>query len=379
MGRHSTQKAEQRPRRMRTGTKVFLAILAVFLGFVILAVGLVTIGVYHVLGGVQESEVTTLSYEQQLQLAEELIAEGQASEEELSGLEEAEEVTHPGVAPAEIVPGIYNYLLLGMDTRDPTNLGAGLTDVNIIVTLDTVNNKIKLTSVMRDTLVNIEGHGQNRINAINALLGPDAMVEFVEKYTGLQIEGYVKVNFSCVTSIINILGGVDMQLSSAEVKTINNYLDMMNEVDTLNPDEEKLTNSGDGVYHLGGKQAVSYMRIRKNMGGEFGRNERQRKVLTEVVREMSDITMEEAMSLVNAIMMYTRTDLSKTEIIQAATMLFNLRNSSIEQMSMPSQDKYSSARCKGMYVLVVDFDEQAERVQRFVLKDLPPDPVEGEE
>ena len=85
------------------------------------------------------------------------------------------------------------------------------------------------------------------------------------------------------------------------------------------------------------------------------------------------------MSLVNAIMMYTRTDLSKTEIIQAATMLFNLRNSSIEQMSMPSQDKYSSARCKGMYVLVVDFDEQAERVQRFVLKDLPPDPVEGEE
>ena len=78
-----------------------------------------------------------------------------------------------------------------MDTRDPTNLGAGLTDVNIIVTLDTVNNKIKLTSVMRDTLVNIEGHGQNRINAINALLGPDAMVEFVEKYTGLQIEGYV--------------------------------------------------------------------------------------------------------------------------------------------------------------------------------------------
>ena len=381
MGRH-VKETEKKSGGYRV-VKFFTVVLSVILAILLIGGGAIAIGVYRLLHNMQEGPTTTLTYEEQQSLIAQMEAEDQATAEDLEGLEVVEEHElehHTGVAQVEqeVEKGVYNFLLLGLDTRDDEYLENSRTDVNIIVTLDTEQGIIRLTSLMRDILLPIEGYGQNRINTINRFLGADATVEYVEKYTGIPLLGYVKVNFSCVASVVNILGGVDMQLSSAEVNTINDYLYLLNELDTLNPDEDKLVNNGDGVYHLGGKQAVSYMRIRKNMGGEFGRNERQRKLLTEVVHEMSDITMDEALSLVNAIMMYTRTDLSKAEIIQAATMLFNLRNSSIEQMSMPSQDKYSSARCKGMYVLVVDFDEQAERVQRFILQDLPPDPVSGE-
>ena len=369
MSKHSAQAEKQVTRRM----KILLIVLSILTATILLFVGILGTFAFSLLSKVQEDGGTSLTYEEQLNLAAQLLIQSQDDPEELKGLDEAGEVGTPNIEPAEIVPGIYNYLLLGMDTRDPNNLDAGLTDVNILVTLDTVNEKIKLTSIMRDTLVNIEGHGQNRINAINALHGPEAMVKFVENYTGLKIEGYVKVNFSCVTSIINIIGGVDMKLSSAEVNVINQYLVHLNDVDTLNPREESLKNVGDGVYHLTGKQAVSYMRIRKNMGGEFGRNQRQRKLLNEVVVEMRDITFTEALQLMSQITNYMKTNLNSAEILNAVSMLFNLRNAPMEQMSMPSQDKYKSAQCKGMYVLVVDFEEQAQRVQRFILQDLPPD------
>ena len=377
MGRHA--KHPEKPEKKNGGYK-FVKFLTVFLS-IILAVlvsggGAVAIGVYRLLHNMQEGPTTTLTYEEQQSLIAEMEAEDQATSEELEGLEHVEEhelEVHPGVTKVdkEVEKGVYNFLLLGLDTRDDEYLENSRTDVNIIVTLDTEKNVIRLTSLMRDILLPIEGYGQNRINTINRFKGPDALVETVEKYTGVPILGYMKVNFSCVASVVNILGGVDVELTNAEVNHVNKNLTEHNQRDSKNPTENYLSDpEGDGgLYHLGGKQAVAYMRIRKLAGGEFGRTARQRKVLTQVMQDMKEIEMDEALELITEISKYMSTNLSKTDLVKYAMMVFNLRGADVVELNIPADGTYTGISYKGMSVWKIDFDENAKIIQNFIYGD----------
>jgi len=377
MGKHvkNPEKVEKKSVAYRV-VKFFTIFLAVVLAVLLIGGGAVAIGVYRLLHNMQEGPTTTLDYEAQQSLIAAMEAEDQASAEELEGLEVVEEhelEEHPGVTMVqhEVEKGVYNFLLLGLDTRDDEYLENSRTDVNIIVTLDTEKGIIRLTSLMRDILLPIEGYGQNRINTINRFKGADALVETVEKYTGIPILGYMKVNFSCVASVVNILGGVDVELTAAEVKHVNKNLTEHNQRDSKNPTEEYLSDpEGDGGhYHLGGKQAVAYMRIRKLSGGEFGRTARQRKVLTQVMQDMKEIEMTEALELITEISNYMATDMSKTDLVKYAMMVYNLRGADVVELNIPANGTFTGISYKGMSVWKIDFDANAEIIQNFIYGD----------
>ena len=348
--------------------KILTIVLSVILGVLLIGGGVMAIGVYRLLNGMQEGPTTTLDAAQQQSLIDAMNEEDQADPEDLEGLDEADEIDHTGVKEVEAEEGVFNFLLLGLDTRSEEELEKGRTDVNMIVTLDTKNHSIKLTSLMRDILLPIEGHDKNRLNTINVFLGADALVETVEKYTGIPIEGYVKVNFSCVASIVDILGGVDMELSSGEVYQTNLGVKEQNAVDKVNSESSLLKGNG-GQYHLNGKQAVAYMRIRHLAGGEFVRTSRQRKVISQVMDDMKDISLSDAMQLVTQITPYMKTNLSSNDIIKYATMLYNLRDATVEDLNIPVEGAYKSVSYKGMAVFQIDFDKNAEIIQNFIFGD----------
>lgn len=111
------------------------------------------------------------------------------------------------------------------------------------------------------------------------------------------------------------------------------------------------------------------MRIRHLAGGEFVRTSRQRKVISQVMDDMKDISLSDAMQLVTQITPYMKTNLSSNDIIKYATMLYNLRDATVEDLNIPVEGAYKSVRYKGMAVFQIDFDKNAEIIQNFIFGD----------
>ena len=179
---------------------------------------------------------------------------------------EPADTTHPPVK----VPGIYkvdkkdpdieNILILGTDSRN-VQKERGRSDSIIVASFNKRTKQVKLVSFLRDTYIPIEGHGWNRINAAYAVGGVALCVNTINDLFGLDIQKFVIVNFSGASTFVDACGGVDMALTQKEI----NYL--------LNLKDEFPQNS-DGTYHLDGKVALDYMRMRK-IDSDFGRTERK--------------------------------------------------------------------------------------------------------
>ncbi len=168
--------------------------------------------------------------------------------------------------------GIY---IFGVDSRG-TNVGKGTNaDVNIICDIDHDSGEIRLVSVFRDTYLNINENGSyNKINQAYFEGGPTTAAKMLNKNLDLNISDFVTFNWKAVADGINILGGVDMELSKAEFYYINSFITETAEATGIY--SEQLTHAG--MNHLNGVQAVAYGRLRL-MDTDFARTERQRKVI----------------------------------------------------------------------------------------------------
>lgn len=256
---------------------------------------------------------------------------------------------------------LINVLLLGLDTRDPEQFTGGRTDSMIIMTLDRANNEIKLTSIMRDTLVSIPGHDMNRINTVFGFSGPDVAMQTVQKYFGVKIDYYAIVNFWAVANIIDSVGGVTVDVKSDEVKELNTALDTVNKY-AKGSKSPKVAHSGS--QKLNGKQAVSYMRIRHIGEGDFQRTERQRTVLEAIAHK--DMSLTDALKVVNSLPDNVRTNINQTEMINLAKIAYGMKGAPIKQLRLPYDGSYKMSKYKKMSILVVDFDKNAEKLKEFL-------------
>lgn len=254
-----------------------------------------------------------------------------------------------------------NILLLGLDTRNPAQFSAGRTDSIIIVTLDMVNKEIKLSSIMRDTLVSIPGHDLNRINTVFTFNGPDAAVDTVEKYFNIKIDYYAIVNFWAVANIIDSVGGVDIDVKSGERNNLNLNLD---EINKYNKDKDSPHVGKSGLQKLDGKQAVAYMRIRHVGEADFERTERQRTVLEAITKK--DFSLGDILRVVNGLPNNVRTNVDQLKMVSLANIAFDLKGAPIKQFRIPMDKSFKMSRYKGMSILVVDFDKNAAALKSFI-------------
>ena len=177
---------------------------------------------------------------------------------------------------------VRSVLIIGTDGR--TDDERGRSDSMILVSLNRKTNKLYMTSFMRDCNVEIPGFGENKLNAAYSYGGPELLMDTIEKNFRVQIDDYLQINFGTFASVIDAAGGIDMEISDAEAESINVIL--ISEVNELMGDEREsdLLQHG-GKVHLNGKQALSYSRIRNVGNYDFERTNRQRKVMTELIKK----------------------------------------------------------------------------------------------
>lgn len=285
---------------------------------------------------------------------------------------------------------VVNIALFGIDTRDPKSF-KGLSDSIMIMSLNTETKKVKLVSVMRDTLVPITYNGKTTYNKINSAYsgGPELAIKTLNTIFGLDISEYATVNFYGMSDIIEAVGGVDVQLMEGELdiygyengKKVNyGFNGTVEEIcynKGVSPENYYIKKAG--TYHLNGIQATAYARIRhaKNFEGtndDYGRTDRQRYIMEQLFNKAVKLDKGKYMSLAKALMPCSETSLSYSEILSLS---FNILLSSptfeqsripLTEYQMPSKSISGVGSC-----IYYDLDYAKKLIHAFFYDDIKPE------
>lgn len=210
--------------------------------------------------------------------------------------------------------GYYTIAVFGVDSRDG-NLGKGaLADVNIICNINRETGEIQLVSVYRDTYTEIDGEGTyHKLNEAYFRGGPKQAVAALERNLDLKIEGYATFNWKAIADAINILGGVDLEITDSEFKYINSFI--TSTVESTGVGSHHLEHPG--MNHLDGVQAVAYARLRL-MDTDFQRTARQRKVVSLAFEKAKTADFNTLSSILMAVYPQISTDLALDDLLPFA-------------------------------------------------------------
>lgn len=230
-------------------------------------------------------------------------------EEKITINEEVAE-TFQGEEPT-IVKGYRNIALFGVDARNG-ELGKGnRSDTIIIACINQDTQEIKLISVFRDTYLNLGNDSYNKCNAAYAKGGPEQAISMLNTNLDLDITDYVTVGFGGLIDSVDALGGIEMEITDAEISHLNNYQLCMAE--ELGIEYTPVEHSGRQL--LNGLQATAYCRIRYTKGDDFRRAERQRDVLTAMMEKAKKASVGSLTEMVNSILPQVETSLGVNEIL----------------------------------------------------------------
>ncbi len=276
-------------------------------------------------------------------------------ESEMTGETDASDLEINAALPSNVT----NILLLGVDNRSQ-KLESGLSDAIIICSINTEDGSIKLTSITRDTEVNIPGYkNTKRINCAfkfgskNGDLdaGAKLAMKTINRNFRMNIQRYVVVNIHGLANIIDALGGLDMDMSSKEASRINYEL----RKEPMDSVEREKVQAIDGVQHLDGMQAVTYARIR-GIDNDFMRTERQRKLLETLLEKVMDgMDITKFFDLIQTALPYGATNMTAADMISLGALVLggqamnNLQTgiSVLEQFRIPMDGTYKYIHVDG--------------------------------
>lgn len=245
-----------------------------------------------------------------------------------------------------------NILLMGGDSRDYSAYGR--TDSMIVLSINESTSEVKMTSLMRDTWVNISGHGWAKLNAANVYGGPSLTMQTIESCYDIDLDHYVLVNMMGLATIIDIAGGVDVAVSSKEVTVINNYLENRSEEASS---ASKLTQSGDSV-HLTGDQAMALCQNRM-LDSDYYRTERQRRVLVALAKQLKNNDAVKLIEILTKMMEYVETDLSMLDIAKLMAIALKVDMENVEELRLPADGTFESGMKNGTWSIRPNFEKNA--------------------
>ena len=249
--------------------------------------------------------------------------------------------------------GVTNILLIGNDSRD--NSESGRSDAMILLSISDQTKTVQMNSLLRDMYVEIPGHGGNRLNAAYAYGGAELLMETIEQNLGIEVNRYVQVNFEAFANLVDAADGVELELTNEEVQLVNGYLVEYNMLTGKPEGTDYLDASASGLLHLNGPQALAYTRNRY-IGTDFGRTERQRKVLSAVMKKLPTALLKNPGQLINGLAENLTTNLTTGECYALSLQAWKLLGYEMVQGSVPQDGTWKDANISGMAVLQVDFD-----------------------
>ncbi len=327
------------PKKNR-GARIALTVLCVVLGFILAVLLGATVLVNSMLNRIGRVEETmpTLTVEEEKQI----LFETDPPEEFIGEILEPEAVTLP-TAPAEIIETedhVVNILLIGQDRRPGE--GRQRSDAMILCTINTKEKTLTMTSFLRDLYVrfpdyNGRSYYDNRINATYAIGGMEMLNDCLKLNFGIEVDHNIEVDFSGFEAIVDKLGGVDIELTGDEAYVVGG-------------------GARAGMNRLDGQQALTYSRIR-SLDNDFGRTNRQRKVLSAILSRVRDLDLQELADLTESIFPLITTDMTNAEIIRYVFEFFPmLQDLEITTQHVPGDGMFYFANIRGMSVLVPDTD-----------------------
>lgn len=260
---------------------------------------------------------------------------------------------------------VINILLIGQDKREGETRARS--DAMIIATINKTDKKIKLTSLMRDLYVQIPGYSDNRINASYAFGGMELLNETIEKNFDIEIDGNVEVDFKVFEQLIDLIEGLDIYVTAEEVPVMNMYIKDINKRAGRQENESLITRAG--TQHMDGAQTLAYARIRSVGNSDFGRTERQRKVLIAAYQKATDMSLTDIMEVIDVALPMLTTDMSSLDLINLATDVYQMDLSVIHTYNIPEDAVYENANIQGMDVLVPDLDECRKVLSEIIYED----------
>ncbi|WP_434283156.1 LCP family protein [Clostridium botulinum] len=261
---------------------------------------------------------------------------------------------------------VINIAFFGLDRRKKEE--PSRSDAVMILSLDKKHKKMKLSSIMRDSYVDIEGHGKTKLNHAYAYGGPELAIKTINSNFKLNIRDFVAVDFYGLENIIDTVGGVEIPVRSDEIEYINSYMQGTAKVE--NKAVQEVQNPG--LQNLNGMQAVAYARIRYTSGGDYERTERQRTVLTAIMNKIKKLGPTEFPKVVSSLLPNVESSLSSTEIIKIGTSAFALGIDNVEQQRFPLDNYCEGKLIDGIYYLLFNEEKTIDQMHKYIFEDIKP-------
>lgn len=267
---------------------------------------------------------------------------------------------------------VMNYLIFGIEEIG----GARNTDSMMIASVNTKDDTIKLTSLLRDSYVDIPGYKANKLNSAYSKGGADLLIETIEQNYKIRIDGYVSVDFKSFEKIVDLLGGVTIELGEKEAKYLNktNYIS-----------KKSNRNVKPGINKLNGNQAMGYCRVRKveTLGGannDYGRVIRQQRVLKAMFESYTSTkNIVRILPITKECLGYVTTDLSQDQLEKVMEAVVENKITNMDTFRIPVDGTFESPKkYNGIgYPILLDWEKNRIELYKYVFNDTEEEAVEA--
>lgn len=269
---------------------------------------------------------------------------------------------------------VLNVMLFGEDNARGQEFGRS--DSMIMLSIDNRHKKLKMTSFQRDSYVYVDGYGYDKLTNAYAYGGPKLTIQTIESNFGIKVDRYAVVDYASFIEIIDVLGGIDLELTQEEIDYINYQLYKNKQSDT-----RTTITDAPGKVHLTGQQALWYARNRGLdsseegigiAGDDWDRTSRQRKLLETMFNDMKGADLTQIISIVGKVGPLVTTNLKKDEITALVSHSMTYLTYSVEQYTVPEEGQwyYMNDTPVGSVIAFSNLETQRKLFAEFVYEEL---------
>jgi len=258
-----------------------------------------------------------------------------------------------------------NVLLIGADRRKEK--GSYNSDTMMIATVDKRHGTLKLTSLMRDMLVNIPGHGYGKLNSAAAKGGVDLLFTTIEENFHIRLNRYVLVDFYMFVDIVDKLGGITIKMSAEEISAANDCIAGLNRQMGVEYLWDGFIFAEEGPVLLTGKQALGYSRIRK-IDSEFARTSRQHTVLNTILSMFRKASLSKQYDILYDLLPLVETNMTNAEIIDAAISALSGSSGGLNYFRLPVEGYFENGKWNKKFVFFADLPGMAWELHEFIFE-----------
>lgn len=254
-----------------------------------------------------------------------------------------------------------NIALFGLDTRQAGSLGKGnRSDTIMVASINNQTKDVKIVSIYRDSYLNLANDKYRKCNEAYSIGGPEQAVAMLNMNLDLKIDHYMSVDFLAVSEVVDLLGGIEIDVDEYEIEHLNNYTVETSKVTGKKTNKLKTT----GLQTLDGVQATSYCRIRYTKGDDFKRTERQREVLETIAKKAKTMSVSQLDEIIKAVFPMCATNMTVDQLLAIAAdgLSYNIQGTS----GFPFDVTTDSVGSAGSCVIPVDLEKNVAQLHNYL-------------